>query len=1267
MRRLARFERLEPRILLTSTSWIAGSGLWDQPSNWSNGVPTASVDALINPASAATITIQPGETVAAQNLTLGSNAALTLPGGGDPSVPTSNLLTGNAGLELPTASSGTTRPSTWGYWGSSYLSSQYAFSGNQSIVVSGGNSGVTQSFNVSPGASYTASIYAMTPAANRLSGSIYANLQLLFFDSGGNLLSSYSVPNQLTVLSGSSASGGQLAGSVGGEGWNHFFTTAAAPSNAVTARIQLTTYATTSTYGGAVYYDAAQFGPAAAGASTLNVTSIASNGSITVGPTNKINVSGGFTQNSTGTLDVQLGGAPSTGSFGSLTVSGTAALGGKLEAEIAYSYAPSTTDSFTPVTFASATGGFSTTTMPNGAGFQFAGAASFTNVLISAAPSAATSATVNVGTHLHSVATSLMGINMAWWDSAAVTSQTQQMAIAAGLNLYRFPGGSSSDEFHFTTKTNFGDPVAITIPQFAQFITSAGGTGLLTLDYGSASPQEAAAELAYLLGTTEDTTAIGSGLEWDTTTGAWKSVDWKTAGYWASLRAASPLATDDGLNFLRIGRAAPFSAIKYWEVGNEEYGVSWETDHHGTPGPGGVSTGAAHDPATYVSFAKQFGTLVAPIVANAGLPAISIGIDSGDPTGGGDNNWTQNVLSNGLANGFVPGFISDHSYMQGPGGEDDSFLLNQTVSNSNSNLDWSTRYGLYQTLLQQTLGGQASSVAVMATELNSVYTNPGKQSTSLVNGLFIANSLGSLITSGYSAASMWDLRNGWDTSQNNSNLLYGWRKGGDYGVIGPSGQNNAPYADTYIAYPNYFALQLVSKIIAAGGQVVSAASNYGDLNVYAVKEANGDLELLVINTNPAADITNQFSISGFQPAGSAQVWQYGKAEDLAQSLTSNGAAALTHASTTLSLSGANFTCTFPAYSMTVLDLSGSQTLTSVAVSLAANHFATTGAEQFMATAYDQYGNPLINQPSFAWSVVGAGLIDSSGNYQPPYATGSAVVKATAGSISGQTTATFPGTAQWNAGSSTWAGGSWIGSVSTTAISPPGLRGVSGDMAQFATNGGTISLNGANPSLAGITFAGSVGYTIASGIGGTLNLDNGANPVTISVTTGSHAITAPVTLRSSLNISAASGSILTIAGGITGNGQALTLNGSGKLILSGNNSFNGGTAVVSGTLVVGSAAALASGSNLTVGANVSQAFVPVVAAAPINAQPLPVAMPSTSTSIRDRAIVATVEKHPKKILAGLAAVRPWFFPSLDGNEKDAAHRAWDAALARYGSE
>ena len=162
MRRRLRFERLEDRNLLTADSWIGGSGAWNQAANWSDGLPTAASDVTINTPSAATITIQPREVDAVNSLTIGGNVTLSLPGGGDPSNPTSNLIAGNSDFESPTASNSTTHPANWGAWGSSYLSRQYAFLGSQSLVVSGSNSGVSQVFTVTPGASYTASVYAMS-------------------------------------------------------------------------------------------------------------------------------------------------------------------------------------------------------------------------------------------------------------------------------------------------------------------------------------------------------------------------------------------------------------------------------------------------------------------------------------------------------------------------------------------------------------------------------------------------------------------------------------------------------------------------------------------------------------------------------------------------------------------------------------------------------------------------------------------------------------------------------------------------------------------------------------------------------------------------------------------------------------------------------------------------------------------------------------------------------------------------------------------------
>ena len=515
--------------------------------------------------------------------------------------------------------------------------------------------------------------------------------------------------------------------------------------------------------------------------------------------------------------------------------------------------------------------------------------------------------------------------------------------------------------------------------------------------------------------------------------------------------------------------------------------------------------------------------------------------------------------------------------------------------------------------MQQTLGSQASGVQLLATEFNSVSFNPGKESTSLVNGLFMANSLGSLLDSGYVGGTAWDLRNGWDTTQNDSNQLYGWREGGDYGMLGTSAAS-APASGTYIAYPNYFAEQLVSKIAGPGGQVVPATSSYGDLDVYAVMQANGDLGLLVVNTNPAATITDQFSVTGFQPAGAAQVWQYGKAQDTAQSLSSTGASALASSSTTLSVAGSGFSYSFPAYSMTVLDLkpqATTQVLTSIAVSLVSSNLATTGTEQFSATARDQFGNPMTTQPAFTWSVVGSGSINASGLFTPAYVSGGATIKATSGSVSGSTGVSLPGIANWIATTA----GSWNASANWQSwsfggnVAAPGGRGVGGDTVIFqSATGTTANLNGASPALAGITFYNTAkSYTIAPGTGGTLQIGAGTTAGTIEVAAGNDSITSPLELLSNVTIDTAAGSSLTIGGAITGVGKSLTKTGSGTLTLSGANSFGGRINVSGGSLIVKGGASI--GGNLVIGGG---AMV-TIAATNANGIPLDGGESSTPTS------------------------------------------------------
>jgi len=1026
---------LESRLLLSTVSWVGGSGSsWNTASNWStNTIPQPGQDVIISASgsiqvtlagsasvnsisvtgdtlsvSGGTLTVAANSSINSSSTLVLSNATLTLASGasltnsgsitvnplsslnvgaaytqtatGSLTLPSGTLLTSgvgvnllnNGGFESPLAgTSTTTTPDDWGDWGPSYISTQYAHSGLQSVQTPGtsGGSGVNQSFSATPGVSYTVSAYAMMPSTSPLTGAEEGILNLIFFNSSGAEVGS----DGITVLTSKSATGGPISGSVGGQGWNFCSTTGVAPSGTVTAYValQVGPYSGNSgTNGGSVFWDDAQFGPTAAKSAVVTAASLSNSGAITIGAADKINLTGTFSQTGTGTLTLQMGNPASSLLFGTLSAGGTAALGGTLQAVLVNGYSPSINDGFTLLNYATQTGAFSSTQLPSGASYAFQQAINPTYLGISALPTSLTTA-VNIATVIDPASTNLLGVNLAYWDDQLTTAQTQSMIEAGGLDIFRFPGGSASDDYHFNQSSNDGDPSANTIPQFAQLIDNVGGLGIVTTDYGSGSPQEAEAELAYLLGSTTDTMTIGMGMEWSDSASAWENVNWQTVGYWASLRAATPLAQDDGYNFLRVGRATPFTGINYWEVGNEQYGT-WETDHYSPTGVGGSATSGGYNyPAAYAQFAASFSAFV---TADKSLPSILIGIDSGDPTGSSDNNWTKEVLTYGLADGFVPGFISDHSYMYGPGSESDSILLNDTVSNPASNLDWSTRYTDYENTLSQTVGAaKAAGVHIMATEYNSNYGTPGKQMTSLVNGLFVADSIGSLLDSGYTGGLFWDLRNGWGTNGDNSPTLYGWREGGDEGILGDPNYNDPPVTGPYIPYPNYFGFQLASKMVQSGGTVVSAVSNYNELAVYSVLEANGHLDLLVINKNPDAAVTEQFNLSGFTPSGQAQFWQYGEAQDYAQSQSTTGAASLANFNTALSFSGGSFSYAFPAYSMTVIDLTPTLSLATPA---AASPNPLVGASVALSALGSE--NSSGNGLTYAWSATGPAPVTYTG-------------------------------------------------------------------------------------------------------------------------------------------------------------------------------------------------------------------------------------------------------------------------------------------------
>src|SRR5262249_22372939 len=98
------------------------------------------------------------------------------------------------------------------------------------------------------------------------------------------------------------------------------------------------------------------------GRSFATGSSLANAGILTIGSTSTLTVTTTYTQ--TGTLNVQLGGT-SAGQFSKLTVTGAATLGGTLAVALVNGYSPIIDTISQPISYASRTGNFATTTMPD--------------------------------------------------------------------------------------------------------------------------------------------------------------------------------------------------------------------------------------------------------------------------------------------------------------------------------------------------------------------------------------------------------------------------------------------------------------------------------------------------------------------------------------------------------------------------------------------------------------------------------------------------------------------------------------------------------------------------------------------------------------------------------------------------------------------------------------------------------------------------------------------------------------------------------------
>ena len=488
-------------------------------------------------------------------------------------------------------------------------------------------------------------------------------------------------------------------------------------------------------------------------------------------------------------------------------------------------------------------------------------------------PAAAVAVSVDATRAVRTVDSRISGINAAIWDSTFESRTTITHLQAIGARLLRFPGGSLSDEYHWKTNTTLNNTWtwATGFDDFANIANTVGSDAIITVNYGTGTAEEAASWVEY----SNITKAYG---------------------------------------------------FKYWEIGNENYGT-WETDTHAV----------RHDPYTYANEAKNYITRMKAVD-----PTIKVGVvvTTGEDsftnnrshpatnprTGAVHNGWTPVLLATLKSLNTIPDFAIYHRYEQNPPGENDAGLLQSAATWKNDAADLRRQLTDY-------LGSDGDNVEIVCTENNSVSFDPGKQSTSLVNGLFLADAVGSIVQTEFNMFVWWDMGNGYVLGKNNSPGLYGWRNYGDYGITSVDDE----------PYPTYHVFRLLSQFAGPGDTVIDARSQSSLLGAYATRRLDGRLSLMLINKSPDQEITAQVGLAGFTPSSSAVVYAYGKDQDEA-ARTLSGSPEVTQS--VFSSASSSFDYTVPPYSVTVISLMPSADDFELAVSPSGAAINAAGEAEF---------------------------------------------------------------------------------------------------------------------------------------------------------------------------------------------------------------------------------------------------------------------------------------------------------------------------------
>lgn len=183
----------------------------------------------------------------------------------------------------------------------------------------------------------------------------------------------------------------------------------------------------------------------------------------------------------------------------------------------------------------------------------------------------------------------------------------------------------------------------------------------------------------------------------------------------------------------------------------------------------------------------------------------------------------------------------------------------------------------FRSEIKQYCSSHASSVQIMITETNSVSSHPGKQTVSLVNALFLDDTYMSWLENGVANVDWHAMHSGAEDGNTGSSLS-GDADYGDFGMLSDGSCTSSgscePPAET--PFPAYYGLQMLTHLGQVKDTMVSTSSGNRLVAVHAVKQANGQLAVMLINTDPNTTYDVTVSLSGFSARGTATVYRYGE-------------------------------------------------------------------------------------------------------------------------------------------------------------------------------------------------------------------------------------------------------------------------------------------------------------------------------------------------------------------------------------------------------